>query len=444
MRLNYTTVVTPIAIVLFALMISTTVSEADLKNNAVVMEPHGIRYVFNDAEFFFNATNGGEITEYYDLSVDPSRSRNLANITLGGDFQNLWPLFASGLYNKYADFFPLPDYATGGDTNADVKLILESADNVIIYTGSKLVNLEGSYIKDSKGFPVYINTTWNFDKKTGFIFVDRTFNIKTTLNMPAGWRLYSFYMTRTTGFTYNGTYYLFNSTQENTTIVNRKTYQNRYKSYSVFPMGEDGVFGIAAPFANTSIGGDGAHNMVVTYYNKLIDIDPWICDCFNIGEMYDFSEWGPAYQFPEPVNLTTHTYYAVVHFTHQSVNEKNVLRYAKYVASHYPLMEINLTSDKDVYHPGEQYIISVSGISYQNLTNISSKLTAVNDTDIYFEKYYMSHNYTEGETLSYTLFNGYIRPDEPPGNRTFTMQFISETGAIIASDSKTVSIVPAG
>jgi hypothetical protein len=345
---NYTKVVKCIVLFLFTVPTPAAASQADTNHHPVVIDPHGIRIVFNDAEFYFNASNGGEITEYYDLSIDPLRTRNLANITLGGDFQNLWPLFASGIYNPHADFLPKPDYATGGDLNAKVRLIKETNDQIIIYTSSKMINLAGLSANDFDGFPVYVNTTWIFDKKTGLISVGRTFSIISTLNLPAGWRLYSFYMTRTTGFDYNGTYYLFNTTYVNTTIVNRETYKNSYARYSVFPTDSHGISGIAAPFSNTSIGGDGGHNMIVIYYNGLVDIDEWKCDCFNVGPLYDFSEWGPVHEFDKPVNITTHTYYAVVNFTHQPINETNVIKYAKYVESHYPFIEINLTKDKDI------------------------------------------------------------------------------------------------
>lgn len=440
MSLNYTNILTRTMLFLFAATILTAISQADTTPHTEVVDPHGIRIVFNDAEFYFNASNSGEITEYYDLSIDPLRTRNLANITLGGDFQNLWHLFGSGIYNPHADFLPKPDYATGGDLNAKVRLIKEADDQIVIYTSSKMINLAGLPANDSDGFPVYVNTAWTFDKRTGLISVDRTFSIVSTLNLPAGWRLYSFYMTRTTGFDYNGTYYLFNTTYVNTTIVNRETYKNSYKHYSIFPTDSHGVTGIAAPFSNTSIGGDGGHNIIVTYYNGLVDIDEWKCDCFNVGPLYDFSEWGPVHEFDKPVNITTHTYYAVVDFTHQPINESNVVEYAKYVESQYPFIEINLTTDKDMYHPGDAYTISVSGISHRNLTNVASKLTASNDSGIYFEKEYEPHDYTKGETFNKVMFKGYLPPDEPPGNRTFAIQLISQTRAIVSKDSKTIII----
>src|SRR4030042_7198757 len=58
----------------------------------------GIRIVVRDIELYFNATNGGEITEYFDLTVDPSRSRNLVNMRWK-PFYNLLQLFASIFYN---------------------------------------------------------------------------------------------------------------------------------------------------------------------------------------------------------------------------------------------------------------------------------------------------------------------------------------------------------
>jgi hypothetical protein len=405
---------------------------------AVTPDDYGIRIIFYDAEFYFNATNGGEITEYYDLTVDPRRSRNLVNISIPGDLMgNLWPLFTSALYSPYVHSV----YTTGGDPNAKIDIVDETNDRIILFTTSRMMNRDGSIVNDSDGFAVHLNTTWVFDKKTGLIFVERTLSTPTTLDLPAGWRWYPFYFTRNKGFDYNGTFYMFNTRSAKTVIVNDEIYENSYDLFPILPDDPNGVFGIAMPFTNTSIEGDGTHNVVIIYnYKELVDVSEWKSDTYN-GKKYSITECGAVHEFNTAYNIFTHTYHVVIHFTHQPVNEHNVIKYANWVDLQFPLLEVRLTADNDTYHPGDPYIISALGISHHNLSNLISKFTAANDSSIYFEKEYGPHNYRKGETFSMVLFSGHIPITESPGNRTFTIQILSPTGAIIASDSKTVSIL---
>lgn len=408
---------------------------------AVTPDDNGIRIIFYDAEFYFNATNGGEITEYYDLSVDPQRSRNLANISIPGWLHgNLWPLFTSALYDPYIQ----SDYTTGGDSNATVNLVEETNDHIVLYTASRMMNRLGSVATDNSGSPVYINTTWAFNKRTGLSFVERTFCSSSSLSLPAGWRWYPFYFTRNNGFTYNGTFYFFNTTYTKTVIANCTTYQNIYDLFPVFPDDPNGVFGIAMPFTNTGIEGDGTHNVVIIYnYNELVKVSEWKSDTYNGGETCcQLITWaGAVHESKTSINIPSHTYHVVIHFTHQPINEYEVIKYARYVDSLFPLLEVNVITDNDTYQPGDSYTISASGISHHNLNNSTSKFTAANDTGIYFEQEYGPHNYKKGETFSMVLFSGHIPITELPGNRTFMIQIVSSTGAIIASDSKTISIV---
>lgn len=406
--------------------------------DSVLVSPQGIRVTFYDAEFYFNATNGGEITEYYDLIIDPSRSRNLANIDIFGRLQgNLYPLFTSAIYNPYIQ----SDYSTGGDYNAKVSLLEETNDSITVFTASRIMNRIGLTAKDSYNNPVYINTSWTFDKQTGLIFVERTFSTGSSFNLPQGWRWYPFYFTRNNGFTNNGTFYFFNTTFTKTVTTTPASYENRYNLFPVFPHDDKGIFGVAMPFVNKNIEGDGTHNAIVIYNeDELVNVTEWKSDTSNNLTNWNITWAGAVHEFNKPVNITTHTYHAVVRFTHEPVNEKNVQKYARYVDSIYPLMEINLTTNKDVYRRGEPYTISVSGTSNQNLSNITSKLTAANDTGIYFEKKYKTYSYTKGETFSALLADGYIQANDTAGNRTFSFQLVSQTGAIIATDSKSIII----
>ena len=62
-------------------------------------ESDGIRVALSDFELFFNSSNGGEITEYFDLTKDPGRLRNLVNIEWRPWF-SLLPFFRLSLKRK--------------------------------------------------------------------------------------------------------------------------------------------------------------------------------------------------------------------------------------------------------------------------------------------------------------------------------------------------------
>lgn len=432
----YRSILGSTALLLFTVAMLTTASQADTNHSAGIMYPQGVRIVFNDAEFYFNASNGGEITEYYDLLADPPRSRNLANISITGRLMgNLFPLFTSAIYNPYIE----SDYSTGGDPNASVNLVEKTNESIIVYTTSRMMNRSGLIVTNTAGYPVYINTTWTFDNSTGLIFVERTFSIPTSFNLQSGWRWYPFYFTRNAGFRYNGTFYFFNTTYTKTVISNATSYQNIYNLFPIIPEDNKSIFGVAMPFSNASIEGDGTHNVIITYYYDFLNVSEWKSDTSNILPTYNITEAGAVHEFSEPVNIITHTYRAVVNFTHQQINESNVIGYAKYVDSLYPLVELNLTTDNEVYYPGDAYTISVSGTSQYNLTNLTLKLVATNNSGIYFENEYGSKNYTKGETFSTVLFRGNIS-NESSGNLTFTAELVSQTGAVEASDSKTVIV----
>ncbi|MFQ6056781.1 MAG: hypothetical protein ACE5J3_12460, partial [Methanosarcinales archaeon] len=268
----------------------------------------------------------------------------------------------------------------------------------------------------------------------------KTTIIPTILNLSEGWRWYPFYFTRAKGFDYNGTFYMFNTSYSKTVVFNDKNYKNSYDNYPIFPSDPNGVFGIAIPFSNTSIEGDGAHNVIITYnYNELVKVREWKSDTYNGNKL--ITECGAVHEYSDPINISTHTYHAVLHFTHKSINVRNVIKYAKYVDSRFPLFEVNITTNNNTYHPGDFYTISASGISHYNLNNLTTKITASNNSEVYFEREYGPQNYTKGEIFSIVLFSGNIPINEPLGNRTFTIQIVSSTGAIIASDSTTISIV---
>src|SRR4030043_1959315 len=74
-------------------------ASANSANIQAFPDGNGIRIVVRDIELYFNATNGGEITEYFDLTADPARSKNLVNMKWK-PFYNLLPLFSSIFYKQ--------------------------------------------------------------------------------------------------------------------------------------------------------------------------------------------------------------------------------------------------------------------------------------------------------------------------------------------------------
>lgn len=422
-----------IVVLLLILLINTNMAAAISSNT--IQDAKGIRVTFKDAELYFNKTNGGEITEYYDLSIDPNKTNNLVNISIKGTvWGNLWPLFATGIYNPYN----ASAFSTGGYSKAGVYLRENSSSRIVLFTSSKISNLAGTIINDSNNKPVLVNTTWTFDKKTGLIFVERTIFIDSVLKMPSGWRWYPFYLTRSVGFKNNATYYMFNTTYTKAATINQSTYTNNYNDYPLFPASTNGVFGVAVPFSNIEIEGDGAHNIVITYNSDDLIKTEWRSDNYNSNN-FPVTETGAMHEFSSPFSMTSHTYHAIVDFTHVPLNEQKVIQYAKYTDSIFPIFKISINPDKNVY-TGETYTVDISGISYYNISLRPLLSVTYDNGSVYLMKDYGLQSYSKIQTFSDIIFGDTF--SYKPYNLTFTIQLLSLINAIIAQDSKTISILP--
>ncbi|MDD5614940.1 MAG: hypothetical protein PHH85_01925 [Candidatus Methanoperedens sp.] len=291
----------------------------------------GIRLTIKDFELYFNTLNGGEITEYYDLTADPGRQRNLANINIPGEMQgDLWPLFTTAIYNPYQQ----KDFATGGYGRGIANLVYDSPELTRIYTASRLADIYNVEARNAAGEKPEVHTYWTIEKGSGLIYVKRTFTIPSSLYLTAGWRWYPFYFTRNAGFTYNGTFYFFNQSVSNEYITNKDSYMNQYSVYPVFPNDGLGITGIAMPFGDLSKEGDGTHNAIIYYnYNDPWPVSEWKSDTSN--GIFNITWGGSVHEFQAPVNLTTHTYYAVVQLTHSPITKDGMINLARQMSTRF-------------------------------------------------------------------------------------------------------------
>ncbi|MFB3890205.1 MAG: hypothetical protein ACE14S_12000, partial [Candidatus Bathyarchaeia archaeon] len=260
--------------------------------------------------------------------------------------------------------------------------------------------------------------------------------------VPAGWRWYPFYLTRTAGFAPSGTFCVFNTTHVDTVIMNETAYRNFFEYYPVMPKDTSGIFGVAAPFENLAIGGDGTHNILVAYwYDELIGVDEWRSDNYH-SNTRDILETGPMHEFSETKNFTTHAYHALVHFTHQDVNEARLTEFARYLADNPTigrLMECSLSSNKEVYHPGDHIEFYLSGTTYHNLTGVTAKLTARNSAyRVIYQQDYGPGDLRAGQVFNITLYEGTVQP--LPSSYTISFEIFSQAGIPIAFSSATLIV----
>lgn len=298
---------------------------------SAVVDTYGIRVTFGDAELYFDSRHGGEISEYYDLGVDPLRQRNLADLSIPGNLQeDLWPLFTSAIYNPYTAV----DYSSGGYHSATVSLVSDDSTYLVLRSTSKMWSYDHKEVRNASGEPAYIRTTWRFNKQNGLIFVEREFRIATSLYLSSGWRWYPFYLTRVSGFPGTGTFRFFNTSSCSAVLAGKDDYQNKYSVYPVFPSDSAGVFGMAAPFSDPLAGGDGSQSIVVVY--RYSDFKPtvseWKSDLSNNVSGWGIAWDGPVHEYGSPVNLTTHVFRAMIHFTRDTVPCVSLPAYASYAA----------------------------------------------------------------------------------------------------------------
>jgi len=432
-----------LAVLLLLVSFSTflvSISNAAANSNAnihVLTDESGIRIVVRDVELYFNATNGGEITEYFDLTIDPNRSRNLVNLKWK-PYCNLLPLFTSLFYKPP---YPGVVYSTGGDPNAKLWLTGSTSEYVILQSSSRIMSRPGEVAKDTHGKTIYVDSTW-IVRDTGLISVERTFFAPSYVTVPSGWRWYPFYLTRTAGFDYNGTFYMFNTTYAYTSLVNRGTYRDNFGSFSLLPEDATCVFGVALPFSNTSIGGDGTHNILIAYkYDELVNVDEWRSDNYY-SERNEITESGAVYEYSKATKVFTHTYHMIVNFTHQPISEESVQNLASYYAENKSmalLMETSVSTNKELYMPGDYYAFHGSGISYYDFTDLTARLTVKNSSNqMVYRRDYGPGDIAAGQTFNLTLLKGIVTPS--PDNYTLIFQIFSPFGIAMSSSSKTITV----
>jgi hypothetical protein len=408
-----------------------------LSNLSYSVEGENIRVTMNDIELLFNATNGGEITEYYDLSADPNR--NLANMSLiQSPLRPLCSLTNSVLYLTREEC-----YGTGFDTNADVRVAGSSSNYVILQTSSELINKAGRIAKDLGGSAIHIDSTWLF-LSDGHVFLERIFSASNGANL-SGWFWYPLYMTRTLGFDNTATFYMFNTTDAFASTLDWETLEY-YNNAPVFPNDTNSIFGIAAPFSNTSLGGDGGHNIILTYKYNELGIKEWKSDNYN-GNLWQ-TGFGAKYRFEKNTEIFTHKFYATIHFTHQDISERDTVEYAQQFKdiTAFPLFSCNITTNKQVLHRGDLIQVFVSGKSYYALNLLKAKLIVKNS----YGETILLQNYgpfNAPENFSFTnhlLMNEIVSQNAKYNNYTLTFQILTPLSMVIAQNSTMITVTGYG
>jgi hypothetical protein len=106
-----------------------------------------------------------------------------------------------------------------------------------------------------------------------------------------------------------------------------------------------------------------------------------------------------------------------------------------------PLIECSATSNKDVYNPGEYFAFFGSGVSYSSLTKVTGKVVMTNSLNqTVYRRNYGPANTLAFQPFNVTLLSGIAQPF--PDNYTFVFQIFSQTGEMIASSSKVITVNP--
>jgi hypothetical protein len=237
---------------------------------------------------------------------------------------------------------------------------------------------------------------------------------------------------------------MFNTTYAYASLVNEAIYKDVFGLFHLLPNDTRRVFGVALPFSNTSIGGDGTHNILVAYkYDELMNVDEWRSDNYY-SERNKVTETGAVYEFSKATNVSTHTYHMIVNFTHQPINEESIQSFASYYAENPSIalpMECSVTANKDLYYPGDYYAFFGSGISYYDLTDLTAKFVVRNSLNrVVYERNYGPGSMTAGQTFNLTLLTGTIQLDALPDQYTILFQLLSPFGIVIASSHRVITV----
>jgi hypothetical protein len=235
---------------------------------------------------------------------------------------------------------------------------------------------------------------------------------------------------------------MFNTTYVYDQIVNAAIYRDMFNVFRLLPNDTRQVFGIALPFSNTSIGGDGTHNILLAYkYDELTNVDQWRSDNYY-SQRNNITEGGAVYEFSEATRVPTHTYHMIINFTHQPMDAKSIQDFANYYADNPSValpIDCSVTTNKELYKPGEYYAFYGSGISHYNFAGISARLIATNSLGrIVYQQSYGPGNIAAGQTFNLTLLKGTVGASL--GYYTILFQIFSPVGIVLSSSSKTITV----
>jgi hypothetical protein len=399
-------------------------------------------------ELYFNATNGAEITGYYDLKYDPYRNNNLVLPSNQGfqpsnGTQNLSPLFCSGLYDPFVPNFKV-DSTTGGDPNATLAILGSGTQNgtdyVILQATARIMDVGGGVFEDVHGNTIYVKSTWLI-RSDGKMFVERTLYIPDYVVMPANYNWYPFYCIRTNAFDVSATYYLFNTTYAYTYSVTRQTYQENWTALPELPSDNTGYFGIAGPFSSA----DGTNNIVLAYDLGLSNISEWKSDTFQSDKSgYGGDEFGAVHEFTSDCTITTQTYHAMIVLTHDPISENSIYSFAQNFSANpvFPITRPDLTTNKVYYENGEPFIVNVSATIDYNMANIDKTLILTDESGrTLWQEDFGVVNASQGESWPATqLLDTPLSAMIASGTYTFTFSLVSELGIVVGSSSTDVIV----
>jgi hypothetical protein len=173
----------------------------------------------------------------------------------------------------------------------------------------------------------------------------------------------------------------------------------------------------------------------------MINADQWKSDNYY-STKNNITEAGAVYEFSKTTNISTHIFHMIVNFTHQPIDEKSIQSFANYYADNPSIalpMEISVTTNKDLYKPGDYYAFYGSGTSHYDLTHLTARLTVTNSSNwIMYRRDYGPANIAAEQTFNLTLLKGIVAPY--PDNYTILFQIFSPFGMVLSSSSKTITV----
>jgi hypothetical protein len=124
------------------------------------------------------------------------------------------------------------------------------------------------------------------------------------------------------------------------------------------------------------------------------------------------------------------------------MDQETIRDFANYYADNPSIassIESSVTTNKDLYNPGQYYAFYGSGISHHDFTGISARLIVTNSLDkVVYQRSYGPGNIAAGQTFNLTLLKGTVAPST--NNYTILFQILSKFGIVLSSSSKTITV----